>query len=346
MEIKKGVENRHVELRELIDKVSNFETFVLPCGDSASELRDKVSRLRDKCCDCMTSFLEKLDEVISTRDISEKKLKNSATLKIELEKFKGYSSGVDIYTFKSEFKKLVEPEVQKAFWADYLKKNCLSGAALNLVHKIDDIDEIWKKLVDVYGNTHLMLQNKLGTLEKFTNLDRLKDDEKIANHLAELLNVMADLGKLAGEYELENDLYHGIGLHKIMDFMGKQRQRKFIKSIAAEDVGGKVKWSRLVEFLKVELKEREAFILHDKVAQSSLGEYKDHSKPSSDNGKDGIKKKPKDTFVSASDNTPQKPVACFICDKTVDHVLSYNDDKKPYIEYIFVEMNCQPRCQI
>ena len=134
--------------------------------------------------------------------------------------------------------------------------------------------------------------------------------------------------EIAVEDKLTNDLYHGIGLHKIIDFMVKQCQRKFIKLKAAEYVGDKVKWSRLVEFLKVEFKEREVFILHDEVAQSSLGEYKDHSKPSIDNGKDGIKKKPKDTFISTSDNTPQKPVVCFIFDKTVDHVLSYNDDKK------------------
>ena len=48
-----------------------------------------------------------LDKAISTRDISEKKLKNSATLDIEMKKFKGYGSEDDYYTFKSEFKKLV-----------------------------------------------------------------------------------------------------------------------------------------------------------------------------------------------------------------------------------------------
>ena len=345
LEIKKGIENMHVELRELIDKVSCFETFVLPCGESAQGLRDKVSKLRDGCRDKMTEFSKNLDKAISTRDISEKKLKNSATLDIEMKKFKGYGSEDDYYTFKSEFKKLVEPVVQKTFWADYLKKNCLSGAALNLVRKIDDIEEIWKKLKEAYGNTHLMLQSKLGSLEKFTNLDKLKDDEKIANHIAGLLNLMAELGKLAEEYKLENDLYHGVGLHKIMNFMGKQRQRKFIKTVATQDIGGKVKWSKLIDFLKGELKEREAFVLHDKVVQSSLGEYKE--KPPRDNSRDENQKNPKDSFMSNPGNEPPKPVACSLCGKTVDHVLSYTDDKKPYIEYIackmFVEMNCQQR---
>ena len=80
---------------------------------------------------------------------------------------------MDIYTFRAEFNKLKEPNVQKNLWADYLKKNCLAGAAYNLVSKIDNIEDIWKKLFEVYGDTQLMLQNKLSSLEKFSNLDKL-----------------------------------------------------------------------------------------------------------------------------------------------------------------------------
>ena len=113
-----------------------------------------------------------------------------------------------------------------------------------------------------------MLQNKLGALDKFTNLEKMKEDEKIADQISSLLNVMDDLSKLGTEYNLENELYHGMGLHKIMDFMGRNRQRKFIKLTASPDIGGKAKWLKLVEFLQGELKEREAYVLHDKVHKS------------------------------------------------------------------------------
>ena len=41
----------------------------------------------------------------------------------------------------------------------------------------------------------------LGSLEKFLGLDKMRDDEKIAFALSDLLNVMADLSKLARSYD-------------------------------------------------------------------------------------------------------------------------------------------------
>ena len=162
--------------------------------------------MRDSSTQEITKIMTKVGEAISERDISEKKLKNAAGLKIELPKFKGYYSDMDIYTFRSEFSKLIEPNVQKGLWATCLKNNYLSGAAYNLVSKFDKIDEIWEKLIEVYGNTQLMFQNKISALEKFSNLEKLKEDEKIAYTLTSLLNVMSDLSRLAEKYDLEGDL--------------------------------------------------------------------------------------------------------------------------------------------
>ena len=335
LDLKKREENLHVELRELIDKVSNFEKFVLPCGDLANDLRIEVSEMRLACSKGIMEYLTNLSKVISDRDISEKKLKNSASLKIELKKFKGYDSDMDVYTFKSEFKKLIEPEVQKALWADYLKKNFLSGPALNLVLKIEEIDDIWKKLLEVYGNTHLMLQNKLRSLDNFRNLDKLKDDEKIANQLAGLLNVMEDLSKLAKKYNLENDLYYGMGMHKILDFMGRYRERNFIKSIALSDISSEEKWLRLVGFLQSELKEREAYVLNDKVRKSaSIND----DRANKDNKK-------MDTFMGSTEHKGGENTACFICDKKYDHVLSYDENKKPFVAYIACKVFAGKTCR-
>jgi hypothetical protein len=212
LDIKKREESFHVELRELLDKISDFEKYVLPCGDAVADLKKTVIEMRDGGTKLMGTFLDNLHKVVTDRDISEKKLKNTAGLNIELGKFKGYNSDMDIYTFRTEFSKLVEPEVRKGLWADYLKKNCLTGAAQNLVSKVEDIDSIWKKLIEVYGDTQMLLQNKIGSLKKFTNLEKQRDDEKIVLSLTHLLNVMADLSTLAGKYDLEDDLYHGGGL--------------------------------------------------------------------------------------------------------------------------------------
>ena len=58
-------------------------------------------------------------------------------------------------------------------------------------------------MIDVYGDTRLILQNRILSLEKFSHLDGLKDDEKIAATVTNLLNTMADLKKIAKDNSLE-----------------------------------------------------------------------------------------------------------------------------------------------
>ena len=76
--------------------------------------------------------------------------------------------------FREEFKKLIEPNIQKKVLAYYLKKNYLTSSAYTLVANLDEIDDIWEKLINVFGNTQLLLQNKICSLEKFSNLENFK----------------------------------------------------------------------------------------------------------------------------------------------------------------------------
>ena len=99
--------------------------------------------------------------LISDRDINDEKLKKSKDLRIEIPKFRGYDSKLDIYSFRSEFEKLIQPSIQKQYWVDVLKNNYLSGPALTLVDKCEDVDEAWDKLTKAYGNVKILLQNKI-----------------------------------------------------------------------------------------------------------------------------------------------------------------------------------------
>ena len=256
------------ELRELIDKTSSFETFVLPCGDAAADMREVVKSLRNRSTIIIEKFLKKLAEILLDRDISEKKLKNSTGLNIKLSKFTGHNSESDIYTFRSEFQKLREPNVQKCLWADYLKK-FLGGAAHNLVSKEESTEDIWTKLLKVYGGTHLLFQNKISSLGQFSDFEKIKDDETKTYVISSLLNVMTDLVKLAEKYELEGELYFGGDLLRILNLIGRNRERKFIMPTASDErLKGKAKWEKLVEFLKIELKGCEACLLNGKIRQS------------------------------------------------------------------------------
>ena len=341
LDIKKGEEAFHVELRELIDKVSSFEQLIVPCGKLAQDMRNEVLKVRDICAGSLDKFIENLNKVVKSRDISERKLKNAAGLKIEVKKFKGYESEEDIYTFRSSFQKFIEPNIQENLLADCLKKNYLTGPAQSLVLKIDSIDEIWKKLFEVYGSTRLLLQNKLSSLGKISNFEKIKkDDQKVSNSIIQLCNLMSDLGRLAEEYNLEDELYHGPATGKILDIMGKEQERKFIKSIALDDLSNRQKWDRLDTFLRAELTVRKAWILNDKVRKStSESSSQDTSnKPNNDNS--AAKKKSDgngaQTFHSptpAPPPPPIKPVACLICGHD-DHIQSVDSQGKFYVEYV------------
>ena len=346
LDVKKREESFHVELRELMDKISSFEKYVLPCGDKVADLRKTVIGLRDGGTKLLDEFLKNLRKVITDRDISEKKLKNTAGLKIELGKFKGYNSDMDIYTFRTEFSKLVEPEVRKGLWADYLKKNCLTGPAQNLVSKMEDIGSIWEKLIEVYGDTQVLLQNKIGSLKKFSDLVKQKDDEKIAHSLTNLLNVMADLENLASKYDLEGDLYHGGGLQSVLDLLGTTRERKFIKSVSKLKLKNKAKWSKLVLFLTEELSEREAYVLNEKSKKSLERDKRDSKDPDEKGSKGNQKKRDSEGFNSDPKKPPVKPVppvppvkpVCLICGKSEGHVVKVGPDGKSRIEYISCKM--------
>ena len=62
-------------------------------------MRITATKMRNVSTKILNIFFEDVDHIIKKRVISKKKLENAASLKIELSKFKGYNSEVDIYTF-------------------------------------------------------------------------------------------------------------------------------------------------------------------------------------------------------------------------------------------------------
>ena len=161
---------------------------------------------------------------------------------------------IDIYTFKSEFEKLIQPKIQKRYWIDTLKKNYLSGPAFILVEKIEDITEVWKKLTEAYGNVKLLLQAKMNSLDKLGNLGLIEGDEKLANALAKIVNVMTELSTLAQRHNLEYKLYVGGGLEKVYKIIGEARDAHHTTSgiHAGNDVGRGICLSKLFYFKYVE----------------------------------------------------------------------------------------------
>ena len=227
-ELVKDLKSVDIEMREIFGTVTAYSLLASACGDEKDILLEKVEKLRKSALDARNSYAIDLYTLATSRDVTEEKLKNLNSLEVELEKFQGYDSKIDIYSFKSDFEKLIQPKHQKCFWIDVLKKNYLDGPALTLVDKLEKIEEIWEKLIESYGNVKLLLQTKMSGINKLGNLDEVEGDEKLAHSLARIINVMTELSTLAEKYNLQNKLYVGGGLEKMFTVIGDTRERRFL----------------------------------------------------------------------------------------------------------------------
>ena len=113
-------------------------------------------------------------------------------------------SAMDIYSFRGKFEKFVMPYVQKPLLADTLKYNYLGEPALTMVNGLTNIEEIWNRLIESYGDFGVLLQNKLGALAKMSGLSKIRDNEGLIVGISELLNAMTELKRLAELYNLDS----------------------------------------------------------------------------------------------------------------------------------------------
>ena len=113
------------EFNEILEKVTEMASLVSVGGEKVKRMLVQVSRTRDKLVSKRESFEDELSTIVVQRDITPEKMKQAAELSIELPKFTGYEGKMDFYTFRTEFKKLIEPRTQKKIWPDVLKRNYL-----------------------------------------------------------------------------------------------------------------------------------------------------------------------------------------------------------------------------
>ena len=233
---------------------------------------------------------------------------------------------------------MVEPYVQKKLWSDCLKRNYLTGQALTQVENLDEIDDIWARLESTFGDVQLLLQYKLCSLDKIGGLWKVKGDELLMNAISTLLNSMSELTDLASRFKLENELYYGGGVEKILYLMGEIRKRKFIRKNAGDKLKGPDAWSKLTVMLKRELLECEKLTLYAKSEQCAM--KCSGFKNSKNDNKEGIDRKNNRSFNVTLEN---HELTCHICGKGY-HVISqqgtYNSvqyfsckvfaDNKPY----------------
>ena len=263
----KGLQHFEAEASKILDRVIEYSRCAVEL--SASGQLYELNELLVNTLNKKEGFILAVRQEVEKRDLSAEKIRNALGLKIKIPIFTGYDADLDIYSFRTQFEKLVTPYVQKPLLADTLKFNYLGGSALTVVKELRDIDEIWERLIKSYGNVRVLLQNKLGGLCKLGGLDKIHDDEKLIIGIYELVNVMSELGRLAQEHHIEDELYQDLGgLGKVIELIGKRRLKKFLRkenkdlSLNRQEV-----WNKISTSLERELKDIQAYVVMEKASQ-------------------------------------------------------------------------------
>ena len=227
---------------------------------------------------------------VKSRELDEKKAFNKSKLNIKLPKFKGYESSQDIYTFKSNFEKIHLKETPRDMLPDILKNNFLDNPALLVVKDVHDIDEIWARLKDSFGDCKLMLRKRLSEFDDLEQILRSRDASKVSDGLSKVINLMKDLLTLSKNHGIENHLFYGDTLDKIFCMIGDERLRRWLSDDSSSAEGEKL-WEAVIAFLEKELKivQKSAIILGKGQSRGSRGDRGDKEK-GKDNKTSGLDK--------------------------------------------------------
>ena len=298
---------------------------------------DRITADYDKLCISKVNYEQFIIKEAESRELSKKELFNAAKLNIHLGKFSGYDSKTDIYTFQSEFSDLNQL-TPKRYHARKLKNNHLDGPALALVKNVDDIDDIWLRLKEAYGDPKLLLKRKLAEVESINHLWKTKSPEKLSNLLSKLINIIRDLLKLAADHKIEEKLYCGDGLDRIYQLMGDERLTKWLTQISEKNLSDKRIWTTLIDFLENDLKiQHQKMLIHKK--RDEKDEKVDENK-SKDKSKDGNSGR---SSHYAGGSTSSK---CHLCDAD-DHVATNGPKGSKVVQYFackkFTEINPNER---
>ena len=200
------------------------------------------------------TFLKNLESEVDQRELSKRDLIKEGKLNIDLGRFSGYDSVLNIYTFQSEFEKLYLRTTTKRVLPDLLINNHLSEPALSLVKHVDNISEIWDRLKATYGDTKLLLSRKVATLDNIAQLGKTKDPEKLIAGISQIISLMRDLLNLASKHKIEKYLFYGEGLERIYRLMGNARTTQWLIESCDLEHHEELLWKRLITFLEKEMK--------------------------------------------------------------------------------------------
>ena len=321
----KGLQNHLKKFDKVIEIYKNILQSPITDADILAKVK-KIGERYDNLCIMKRTFVRSLNSEVSSREIDKDRHFNKSTLNIKLDKFSGYDSKTDFYTFKTEFEKIHLQATPTRLLPDLLKNNFLAEPALSLVKTINDIDLIWKRLKEAYGNPKTMLVKKLQQLGR---LDLSKNDikpEKSINNLSKLINVISELRKLALNHGIEEHLYYGDGLLRIYRILGDKRTTKFISTVCEENLNPRETWEKLIAHLEKEKRVQQQKLLILDQSTNERHSNNQHDRKSNHHSNLGTKGSQQRVYSA------QDQLKCFICDAT-DHFATNGPHGSKIVQY-------------
>ena len=183
------VQRKQSEVSDLKKKLHHISSKVTLLADKDEGDVDASIKRYDLICTLLYDFEKKVKEEVVKREIDKEKLFKEGKLNIKLGRFKDFDSALDIYTFQDNFEKLYLRTTPRRLLPDLLKNNHLENPALLLVKSVENIDEIWSRLKQMYGDPKTMLSKRLDQLNDLEAIWKLKNSEKISDSLNKIVNL-------------------------------------------------------------------------------------------------------------------------------------------------------------
>ena len=347
LDSQRALGNLETDCKVLSEKITQLYSQMPLTYKDREIILDKHSKEEKACRKSLDLYRNSLRDQIAERNVSKEKLSCSASLKIELSKFSGFDSPLDIYTFQTEFEKLFTSKLKTSELSDFLKWNYLEGSALTLVKGLSTMKEIWSRLKEAFGDSEVLLRKKLKEVENLGPIWKCRDKTKLVQILSKLIFVMIDLQELAEKHDIENDLYHGGAIQRVYEVLGNEHRNKFIRKYAGENLSKKDKWNKLIEFVKYELRVQEEIVI---VQKENIPRQKSEEDQKADRDqKSDRDKKSRGSKSYSADSSKLEPKKCSLCDKS-DHTVTLNFFGKQVVQYfsckMFVDKSCHERYEL
>ena len=336
--------NHNQDVKTLL---AHFKSLMeMSCHDTAEV--NKLQLNYSSLLEIKTLYSKNLSHEIEEREIEKRDNFKSSTLNINLPKFNGYNSSIDIYTFQTQFEKIYLKITPTSFLPDLLKNNYLENSALLLVKHVDDINEIWDRLKAAYGDHNMLLSKKISQLQNIDAAWRFKEPDKVIEALGKVINLMKDLMHLSEQHKIEEKLYHSDAINKVYQLIGDNRMMRWLSINCDHPTEGSQQWLQLIAFLEKEVKiHQQKLLIHGKPARPSMtlsrtdATVRPHQKShfACDSSTINNKFQPKDDNITVM-------TACAICGAS-DHVQTRGPGGSKLVQYFackkFVEMSPKER---